>query len=218
MRSGNLFDAFKQASSHSADSRGGRGFRNVLVVAEVAFAMLLLVGAGLLIRSLQQLAAIHPGYDPSHVLALRVTLPRLAPPVPRPARRAARPRASARDMVERISRIPSVEAVATGSDVPLAGGGAIFYTAEGQPPVTAQNMPRAYVHRVSPSFFHALRIRFIAGRTFNEQEMQDNSNAVIVSENVAKRFWPGQDPIGKRIKGGGPTSNSPVVDHRRRGE
>jgi predicted permease len=199
VRSGNLFEAFKQASSHSADSRGGRGFRNVLVVAEVAFAMLLLVGAGLLMRSLQELAALHPGYDPSHVLALRVTLPRSNAPTA----------IMARDIVERVAKIPSVESVATGSDAPLGGGNAIFYTAEGQPPVTAQNRPRAYLHRVSPSFFQTLRIPFVAGRPFQEQEMQDHSNAVIVSENVARRFWPGQDPIGKRIKDGDPTSDSP---------
>jgi putative ABC transport system permease protein len=199
VRSGNLFDAFKQASSHAADSRGGRGFRNALVVAQVAFAMLLLVGAGLLIRSLQQLAAIRPGYDPSHVLALRVTLPRSNAPTA----------IAARGVIERVSRIPSVESVAAGTDVPLGGGNAIFYTAEGQPVVTVQNSPRAYVHRVSAGFFHALRIRFLAGRTFTEQEMQDDSNAVIVSENVVKRFWPGQDPLGKRIKRGGIRSDLP---------
>ena len=76
VRTSNLFEAIKQASSHAADSRAGQRFRGGLVIAEVAFAMLLLVGAGLLIRSLQQLAAIRPGYDPSHVLALRVSLPR----------------------------------------------------------------------------------------------------------------------------------------------
>ncbi|HEY1338196.1 MAG TPA: ABC transporter permease, partial [Bryobacteraceae bacterium] len=80
VQSGNIADAFKQASSHAVDSRAGRRFRNVLVVAEVAFATLLLVGAGLLIRSVQELAAIHPGYDPSHLLTLRVALPRIAPP------------------------------------------------------------------------------------------------------------------------------------------
>jgi putative ABC transport system permease protein len=91
----------------------------------------------------------------------------------------------------------------------LAGSNAIFYTAEGQPPVNATNMPRAYLHRVSPGFFRTLRIPFVAGRTFSEDEMEADLNAVIVSEGVAKRFWPRQDAIGKRIKGGGPTSNAP---------
>ena len=165
--------------------------------------MLLLVGAGLLIRSLQQLAAIHPGYDPvSRAGAAGDACPGQDAPT------AIGGVATSWSASLRVA-IPSVEAVATGSDVPLAGSNAIFYTAEGQPPVTAQNIPRAYVHRVSPSFFQTLRIRFLAGRTFTEQEMQDDSNAVIVSENVVKRFWPGQDPIGKRIKRGGIRSDSP---------
>jgi putative ABC transport system permease protein len=216
VRTGNLYDAFKQSSSHAADSRGGSRFRNVLVVAEVALAMLLLVGAGLLIRSMQQLAAIHPGYDPSHLLALRVSLPRLAPPAsvagtPQPAAPAdTRTVVSARDILRRALQIPSVDSAAIGSDVPLSGGGAIFYTAEGQPPVTAQNMPRAYIHAVSPEFFQALRIRFAAGRTFTETETQD-SNVAIVSESLARRFWPGQDPVGKRIKGGRPDEKSPWI-------
>src|SRR6185312_16157982 len=83
------------------------------------------------------------------------------------------------------------------------------FTAEGQPPVTAQNFPRAYVHRATQNFFHTMRIRFVAGRTFTEPEMQGDRNVVIASESVARRFWPGQDPIGKRIKQGGPNSKSP---------
>jgi predicted permease len=207
LRTGNLFEAFKQASSHAADSRRGLRFRNALVVAEVALAMLLLVGAGLLIRSLQQLAAIRPGYDAAHVLALRVTLPRLAPAASPGAD--ARTVISARDVLTRVARIPSVEQAATASDVPLAGASAIFYTAEGQPPVTAQNIPRAYIHRASPGFFQALHIPFVAGRSFTEQETQGTSNVAIVSEAVVKRFWPGQDPIGKRLKPGDSQSNSP---------
>ncbi len=199
----------RQAASHAADTRGGRRYRGALVVSEVAVAMLLLVGAGLLIRSLQQLAAIRPGYDPGHLLTLRINLPRVAG-----AEGVADARAvvSARDVLGAVSRVPGVEAASVGSDVPLAGGNAIFYTAEGQPPVDATNMPRAYLHRVSPGFFHTLRIRFIAGRTFSDAEMQADLGAVIVSETVAKRFWPGQDPIGKRIKGGGPGSRSPWMN------
>jgi predicted permease len=206
VRAGNLSDAFKQASSHAADSRSGRRFRNALMVAEVAFAMLLLVGAGLLIRTLQQLARIRPGYDPSHVLALRVSLPRIAGPEGEADKRVV---VSARDILEHVSRIPGVRSASVGSDVPLAGGGAIFYTAEGQPPVNATNMPRAYLHRVSPEFFRTLGIPLLHGRTFNESESQTDLGFVVVSQALVKRFWPGQNPVGKRIKGGGPTSKGP---------
>jgi predicted permease len=85
----------------------------------------------------------------------------------------------------------------------------MFYGAEGQAPVTAQNRPRAYIHRVTPSFFSALRARFVAGRPFAEQEMKDGSNVVIVTENLARRFWPGQNAIGKRIKASSVESANP---------
>jgi predicted permease len=85
----------------------------------------------------------------------------------------------------------------------------VFYAAEGMPPVNAQNVPRAYFHRVSPEFFATLRIPIVAGRTFDESELTATSPALIVSERVTKRFWPGQEPIGKRVKFGQLTSQNP---------
>ncbi len=209
VRSSNFQEAVKQAGTRTIDSRRGSRFRKFLVTAEVAFAMLLLVGAGLLIRSLRELSTIHPGYDPQHLLTLSVSLPRL-PATPEPGGRAA---VMARDILAAAAGVPSVETVALSSDVPLTGSSAGFYTAEGQAPADASTRPRGYVHLVSQNFFQAFRIRFIAGRAFTEAEMRPNSNAVIVSENVVKRFWPGQDPIGKRIKGGGPaTSENPWLN------
>jgi predicted permease len=84
--------------------------------------------------------------------------------------------------------------------VPLnRNAGAGFYSVEGQGPFTAQDRPRAWVHRVSPEFFAALRIPLVAGRTFLDTELTASPSSVIVSEKVAARFWPGQDPIGKRL-------------------
>ena len=149
------------------------------------------------------------------MLTLRVNLPRLAPPPatgtipPAAAPPDARTVVTVHEVLGRVARIPSVEAVAVSTDVPLGGWSAIFFAGEGQPPVTAQNVPRAYVHRVSAEFFKTMQIPLLAGRTFNETEMQGASNVVIVSEAVVKRFWPGQDPIGKRIKPGGLLSQNP---------
>ena len=203
VRQGNLYEAYKQASGQASGSRGGKSFRGVLVVAEVAFATLLLVGASLMIRSVRQLAAIRPGYDIDHVLALRVGLPRLD------AGNGAASAVTAREVLRRVAQVPAVESVAAGTDVPLTGSSAVFYSAEGQPPVTAQNIPRAYAHWVSPEFFKALRIPLVAGRVFTENELSATANVVIVSEAVVKRFWTGQDPIDKRIKIGGIDSKSP---------
>ena len=214
LRSVRLHDVFKQSSRSSTAGRRGRGFRNALVVSEVALATLLLIGAGLLVRSLQQLTEIRLGYDPSDLLAMRVSLPRLQPAADSadstPIGQAdARTVASVQEILRHVGNVPAVEAVAAGSDTPLTGRSAIFYSAEGQPPMTAQDMPRAYVHGVTSDFFLTLRIPFIAGRTFTERESQGDSNVVIVSENVVRRFWPGDNPIGKRIRAGREGSGAP---------
>ena len=109
--------------------------------------------------------------------------------------------------------MPGVAAASLASDIPLSGDGAAsFYAAEGQPPMTAQNVPRAYVHRISPDFFSTLRIPIKAGRTFLDSELSGQANVVVVSEHVAARFWPRQDPIGKRIKIGALTSTAPWLN------
>ena len=173
VRNANLAEASNRPPATPPDRRDGRRFRGALVVAEVAFAMLLLVGAGLLIRSVQQLAAIRPGYDPEHVLTLRVGLPRLAaaPGIATPTAPDARTVVMVRDVLSRLAQIPSVEP-SPGQRRAAGWRRRQFFTAEGQPPVTAQNRPRAYPHRVSPDFFRTLRIPFLAGRTFTDSEMQ----------------------------------------------
>src|SRR6185436_10370705 len=121
-----------------------------------------------------------------------------------------RPVVEGRVLLDRLRAIPGVASAAIGNDLPLDdGGGATFYAADGQPAVNAQNMPRIYVHRVTPDFFGTLRIPIVSGRTFTEAELAPTSPAVIVSEGVVKRFWPGQDPIGKRVKFGSLTSTNP---------
>jgi predicted permease len=113
----------------------------------------------------------------------------------------AQPVAASRELLERIRAVPGIGAVALGSDTPLDGGAsATSYTAEGQGGFTGQNQPRAYQHRVSPGFFATLGIPLVHGRTFLDSELTRSSSTVIVSERVASRFWPGEDPLGKRIR------------------
>jgi putative ABC transport system permease protein len=206
VRTAGVHDALKQSSGRSAGSHGGRRFRNALVVVEISFSMLLLIGAGLLIRSLERLATLNPGYDPSHLLALRVSLPGLPPANDRPDAGLV---VTADEILRRVSQLPSVQAASISTDVPLGGESAVFYTAEGQPAMDAHTTPRAYFHRVSPDFFKTLRTPFIAGRAFTEDEVHHGANAVIATESLVKRFWSGSDPIGKRIKIGGLSSTRP---------
>ena len=198
VRTSNLFEAFKAASSHAADSRRGHRFRDALVVGEVAFAMLLLVGAGLLIRSIQQLASIRPGYDPSHVLTMRVGIPRLTP---------SQTAMTARQILAAVAQLPSVETVAPEATSPWRGERKFLHRRGRAAGDRAERPPRLRPQH-HPEFFHALRIPFTAGRTFTASEMTAQ-DTVIVTENLARRFWPGQDPIGKRIKFGFSDSNRP---------
>jgi putative ABC transport system permease protein len=207
-----LGEALKDASRGS-DGRRSQRMRGALVVAELSLAVVLLVGAGLMIRTVQNLAGLNPGFDPHSVLTLRVSIPRApAPPVAAGGAPAAPPPLviQARALVDRLRTVPGVTTIGIGNDVPLDGSsGASFYSAEGQPPVNATNMPRAYIHRVTSDLFTALRIPFVAGRSFTDAEAVPSSTAVIVSDRLVKRFWPGQEPTGKRIKFGMIGSNAP---------
>ncbi len=194
IRNASFGDALKQTGTRSTAGRRGSRFRDVLVVAEISLSLLLLIGAGLMIRSLRHLAALNPGYDPSHVAVLRVTVGQALSPA---------------GILRRLSALPAVESASIATDAPLAGSNAIFYAAEGQPPMNAQARPRAYFHRISPDFFHTLHTRFLSGRAFTEEEIHADANVAIVTENMVRHFWPGQDPIGRRIKVGGLDSTRP---------
>jgi putative ABC transport system permease protein len=211
IRLADLSARLKETSRGSEGPRSQR-LRNGLVVAEVALAIVLLVGASLMIQSVRKLAAIDPGFDPESLLTVHISVPSVpAQTAPDSAAGQTRrvPVVLGRELLDRIGAVPGVAAVALGNDVPLDAFGANFFVAEGQGGFTAQNRPRAFVHRVSPTFFATLRIPFLRGRTFLDSEIARTPSAVIVSERVASRFWPGQDPIGKRLKFGTLASDSP---------
>ncbi len=204
-RISHLAEALKD-SARGSTGRGQR-LRRTLIVVEVALAVVLLVGAGLMIRTVQHLEAIDPGFNPSQVLSARVSIPRVETNESETPAPLAVP---ARVLLERVRALPGVTAASLVSDPPLSGlSSAVFYIAEGQPATNAQQRPRAYVHRASPDFFATLQIPVKSGRTFVEQEQRPDADVVVVSENVATRFWPGQNAVGKRIKLGGLDSSAP---------
>ena len=206
-------EGLKDSGARSGDGLARRRFRGALVIAEVALALPLLVGAGLLMRSFQNLSAVHPGFDPNGVLTLSAALPGgpVAPAQPQatptPNQRAV---VTGRQLLERLRALPAVVSASVSSDIPLgSNSSAIFYSAEGQSITDAQTIPRAYVHQITPEFFATVGAQLQMGRSFSEAEMEGSANVVVVTDNLTKRFWPGQDPLGKRIKPGGPTSTNP---------
>ena len=209
-----LGDALKTSSRGGSSGLRSQRFRSALVIVEVALAVVLLAGAGLMIRSIQKLAAIDPGFEAANVLMVNATIPRQTTLPTTPGGPAAPPApfvTSHTDLLERLRAVPGVEAASLASDLPFGGASAVFYSAEGDATVAAETMPRAYIHRVTPEFFATLRIRLEAGRTFLPAEEKPDSPAVIVSHNVTRRFWPHQDPTGKRIKLGAPGSQNPFM-------
>jgi predicted permease len=169
--------------------------------------MTLLICSGLLIRTFRHITRLNPGFKADSLLTMMAALP---PPAQTGGNRDV---LTAREVLARLRTLPSITAAAIGSDLPLGGDlNAAFYTAEGQPIVDAQIVPRGFVHRISPGFFETLRTQFIAGRDFNDVDIVRGAGQVIVTRNLTDRFWPGQDPIGKRIKFGGPGSQNPWLE------
>jgi putative ABC transport system permease protein len=204
-RATRLADALKESVRGSSEGRRSGRVRSVLVIAEVSLAVVLLVGCGLMMRSIGNLLAIDPGFEPQSLLTLRVSIPASANEAA-----SAASMTSNRALVERVRAVPGIRAASLASDVPLEGtSSAAFYAAEGQTETTVENRPRAYIHRVTPEFFETMGIGILAGRTFTASEIIPDTPVVIVSERLAGRFWPGDDAVGKRIKLGDLQSSGP---------
>jgi len=191
------FRGMSLAQSLREEAVASRGAARVsalrfIVIGEVAMAVASLVGAALLGRSFAALLDFDPGFRPDGVVALHVQLP-LPPasPVSGAAATAAAPATQgpgALALLESLRGLPGVTSASFTSSVPLADSAAIFYSAEGQTTGDATNRPRAYTHRITPGHFETLGVRFIEGRDFTFSEMGVDSTAVIVSENVGRRF------------------------------
>ena len=175
---------------------GGRRLRAMLVVGEIALALVLLVGAGLTVRSFAALAALDLGFDPSRVVTMRVSLPNARYP------EVARWVAFHRDVAARVAAIPGVDAVGLNSATPLEGGGSeseVRY--EGQPPPrsASEEATTCLFQAATPDYFRAMGIGFVRGRAFTERDDAAAAPIAIVEEALARKFFPGADPIGKRI-------------------
>jgi putative ABC transport system permease protein len=195
------------------ESRGGGGSRTmrIIVAGQIAVTVTLLVGAALFARSFAALARFDPGFDPHGVVVMTVRLPALpqAPagaPVVAPAANAG---VQALAVLEDLRALPGVTAASLATDGPLGGSSAIFYSAEGMGAVDATNRPRAYAHRVTPGYVQSVGLRVIDGRDFGPTDLGVNATNVLVTEALAKRFWPGESAIGHHVKQGDLSGDSP---------
>jgi predicted permease len=192
-----LHDVLKE-EGRSSGSLGQRRLRSVLVVAEIAAAMVLLVGSSLLIRTFLRLASARLGFEPQGVLTLKIA------PSPRNYPDAAKRVALYDRILENARAIPGVQTTAIGGGLPVIGsaGGFAGVSFEGlpQPPLGAR--PSLPVSHVSQAYFQALQIPLLRGRMFSESDLQSAQLVAIVNQAFAREFFPGENALGKRIEVG----------------
>jgi len=198
--------------SLKAEGRSGAGSfernrtRNLLVVMETAIAVVLLVGAGLLIRSLVRLQNVHPGFEAENVLTLRLDLPEKK--YDRPEKTAA----FFSQLENRLAALPGVEAVGMTTELPLSGQpNDTGFTVAGRPPVRPNEAYGADFRRVNRQIFQAMRIPLLRGRQFTEQEVSAGAPVLIVSESLARSVFPNEDPLGQRLLFGPTDTPSEII-------
>ncbi|MGH9840569.1 MAG: ABC transporter permease, partial [Blastocatellia bacterium] len=185
------------------DEAGGGGvrrsrLRNGLVVAQVALSLVLLVAAGLIVRSLQQVRAIGPGFDVERVVTASVDLNLQGYDKARGA-------TFYRQLIARVEALPGVQSASSMGYLPLnldSSYNPIY--AEGQPFTRGADLPLMLTNAVWPRYFETMGIPLLAGREFTVQDDREETRVVIVNESFARRFWPGQNAVGKRVRQGGP--------------
>jgi putative ABC transport system permease protein len=168
--------------------------RNSFVVAEIALALVLLTGSGLLIRSFSRLMAVDPGFQAKGILTARVELPSSK------YNDDAKISEFYAQLLERIRQLPGVRSASADAYLPFTGDIAgTGVEVEGRPPLPAAEQPQVDVAVVEPHFFETLGIPLLSGRSFTDREAREIDHTVVISHSMAKKLWPNEDPVGKRV-------------------
>ena len=186
--------ALKEGPGRAASDSVGNRTRSVLVVAEVALSLMLLIAAGLLIRSLAMLRNVNPGFDPNHVATMQISIPstKFSAPVQQ---------VQFFDRVlERVRALPGVQSAGVIDSLPLSDDGSMQpISVEGRPVVPMADMPEVSVRAISSGYMRAMHIPLLRGREINDSDAESRSGGILISESLAKQFWPNDDPVGKRL-------------------
>ncbi|MBO0861499.1 MAG: FtsX-like permease family protein, partial [Chloracidobacterium sp.] len=208
----NLSDALKEGwgaigggvNAAAPLRRGMRRAMPALVIGEFALTLALLAGAGLLIKSFLRLRAVELGYDPENVLTMMVQLNSSKYPPGAPQQKT-----YYQELLARVKALPGVEGVAISTGLPFTGiSGRGPLTIEGRPPVQDSQKPIMEMNEISHDYFRAMGMRLRAGRAFTEQDDETTPPVAIINETLARRYFPGEDPLGKRILSGYPTQRA----------
>ncbi len=187
-------EALKRGQGRTTSDSGGNRTRGVLVVAEVALSLMLLIGAGLLIRSLWMLRHVNPGFDPDHVVTMQLSVP---------STKFAKPQQQStffETVLRRVRALPGVRSAGVIDALPLTGGGSHQpVQVEGQAVVPMSDQPEVDVRLISTGYVSAMHMPLLRGRDFNDSDVAGRPGAVLISQSMARQFWPNEDPIGKHI-------------------
>lgn len=183
-----LTESLRETGTNSASESGRRRLRNGLVVSEIALALVLLTGAGLLIRTFLGLMQVDLGIDPTNVVTMEIDLPHYKYSSPENQTQ------FFRQLLQRVQALPGI--TAAGIEQP---GSSVFFQPEGQPAVMPGQEPTASLNVVSPGDFAALGIGLIAGRQLTEHDAGGSTPVALISETAAHRYWPNSNPIGRHL-------------------
>ena len=206
---GALSSSIREGSRGSGYGTKTGRLRDVLIVSELAFAVILMVGAGLLLRTLRDLFRENPGFNPTQVITANMQLPHTNDPKTDPYRDIPRKTAFSRELLRRMKAIPGVEFAAVASALPAnnsnpnAVGGLAneSFAIEDRPVESSQDL-RAERIRISPHYFTVMRATLLRGRSFTEDDEDGKQLVAIVDESTAHKYWPTRDPLGRRVRFG----------------
>jgi predicted permease len=210
-----LSELLREGARGSSGGPRGNRLRGALVVSEIALALTLLVGAGLMIRSMEQLFEVDAGFDPKNVMTMQVSLPQNGYP------ESAQANALYRQILDETAALPGVRSAAITTILPLAGTSSGTITIEGRVVNPGEPFPEADFRAVSPDYFRTMGIELVEGRAFTDQDTADTQLVTVVDETLARTLFPPGQAVGGRIKLGGPQSTNPwltvvgVVKHVR---
>jgi putative ABC transport system permease protein len=183
----------KEETRGTSISATGRISRKLLLIGELALSLLLLIGAGLLVRSFMLLQRVHLGFVPAHVLTLHIDVPSYKYSDPMKL-------VFFNQLLPRIAALPGVEATGVVSTLPLSGAGlSTTFTIEGHPVEKPQDRPIADYTIASPGYFKSMGIQVVRGRSFNDEDTPMSVPVVLVNQAMVKHFWPHEDPLDKTI-------------------
>jgi putative ABC transport system permease protein len=183
-------ESLKEGGRSSSTGAGSQRLRRLLVVAEVALSLVLLVGAGLMIKSFVRLSEVETGFDSQNMLTAQINLPQSR------YDDGQQQAAFFRQVLERIEALPGVESVGAVLPLPFTGDSLFSFIVEGHP---TDDVPSANYYAVSPDYFGAMGIPLLKGRFFTEADRAESPRVAIINETMARRYFPDEDPIGKRM-------------------